>query len=277
MRLTLRWYRWSEVSDTLVLDRIRQGNKQALTVLIGRHHASVCSYLSTCLTDPDVVEQATHETFRQVHEAAERADLLTVNRIQLLGAARSVAIDIWRADPEGCAVTDGFRHWVTSGGSWPLEAPAALFDAYRSLPMRWQSALWHMAVDEDKPSVTAEVLGLPPGRLTITGQRARHALKDFYLAAYERSARDRPACLAHARDRAVFTTVVPGATATGHSSLCLPCAQADADLADLDLGLRLQLPAMLLGWWNDTAYQQMRALALRNSDPRPLSGSIRSA
>ncbi|MEV6399306.1 hypothetical protein AB0M39_31720 [Streptomyces sp. NPDC051907] len=269
--------RWSVVGDTLVVERICQGSREALSVLVGRHQAAVCSYLSTCLTDHTTVEQATEETFRRVVEAAEREDMLLINRIRLLATARTVAVQICNDDPGVGVVAPEFQDWVASGGSWPLETPTALYDAFRCLPVRWQVALWHMTVDVDEPTLIGDVLGLPPSRVKLLGNKARHALRNFYLGAYERSVNYRPMCLAYARERTIFVAPAPGMTMAEHPSHCRTCSQADLDLCDLDGGLRLQLPSMLLGWWDDGRYRQMKALALRDGDPRPVARRVRGA
>ncbi len=267
--------RWAAVGDTLVVDRVCRGSGEALSVLVGRHQAAVCGYLSTCLMDHATVERATEETFRRVLEAAEREDALAINRIRLLATARTVAVQTWNADPGAGAATPEFLEWIAAGGAWPLATPAALYDAYRCLPVRWQVALWHIAVEEDDPALIGDVLGVSSARVRSLGHKARHSLRDFYLAAYERAVIDRPACLSYAREQVVLASRAPGTTMTEHPPNCRPCARVERNLSDIDAGLRRQLPGMLLGWWNDGRYRQMKALALRDGDPRPVARRIR--
>ncbi|MGW0864912.1 hypothetical protein [Streptomyces sp. NPDC002611] len=258
-----------------LVDRAHRGGGEALSVLVGRHQAAVCGYLNTCLTDPAMVDWATEHTFRHVVRASGHHPSHAVPRIHLLDTARSVAAGAWRSHPESCAVTEGFREWIVeSVGPRPPQGPAPLYEAYRCLPARWQTALWHLAVEDDHPALISDMLGLSPGRLALARQRAQHMLSDLYLTAYRRAVSGRPACTSFVQHLAVYTTSRDIA-ATGHAEYCSSCSRAEADLTHLDIGVRLHLPALLLGWWDDTAYRQMRYLALRNSDPRGMARRLR--
>ncbi|MCZ9881937.1 zf-HC2 domain-containing protein [Arthrobacter sp. B2a2-09] len=53
--------------------------------------------------------------------------------------------------------------------------------AFRSLPERWQSALWYLDVERMKPAVVAPILGLSPNAVSALGVRAREGLRRQYL------------------------------------------------------------------------------------------------
>lgn len=53
--------------------------------------------------------------------------------------------------------------------------------AFRSLPERWQSALWYLDVERMKPAAVAPILGLSPNAVSTLGVRAREGLRRQYL------------------------------------------------------------------------------------------------
>ncbi|MFF2297872.1 zf-HC2 domain-containing protein [Arthrobacter sp. NPDC058127] len=53
--------------------------------------------------------------------------------------------------------------------------------AFRSLPERWQSALWYLDVERMKPAAVAPILGLSPNAVSALGVRAREGLRRQYL------------------------------------------------------------------------------------------------
>ncbi|MBB6405977.1 sigma-70 family RNA polymerase sigma factor [Arthrobacter sp. AZCC_0090] len=53
--------------------------------------------------------------------------------------------------------------------------------AFRSLPERWQSALWYLDVERMKPAAVAPIMGLTPNAVSALGVRAREGLRRQYL------------------------------------------------------------------------------------------------
>ncbi|WAH99330.1 zf-HC2 domain-containing protein [Arthrobacter sp. MMS18-M83] len=53
--------------------------------------------------------------------------------------------------------------------------------AFRSLPERWQAALWYLDVERMKPAAVAPILGLSPNAVSALGLRAREGLRRQYL------------------------------------------------------------------------------------------------
>ncbi|KOG86941.1 ECF subfamily RNA polymerase sigma-24 subunit, partial [Streptomyces varsoviensis] len=65
------------------------------------------------------------------------------------------------------------------------EAEASLaVQAFRSLPPRWQTVLWHTTVEEESPSEVAPLLGLTANATAVLAHRAREGLKQAYLQAH---------------------------------------------------------------------------------------------
>jgi RNA polymerase sigma factor (sigma-70 family) len=53
--------------------------------------------------------------------------------------------------------------------------------AFASLPERWRTVLWQLAVDGRKPGEVASVLGLKPNGVSALAYRAREGLRKAYL------------------------------------------------------------------------------------------------
>lgn len=56
--------------------------------------------------------------------------------------------------------------------------------AFRSLPERYQTVLWHTAVEDESPSEVAPLLGLTANATAVLAHRAREGLKQAYLQAH---------------------------------------------------------------------------------------------
>src|SRR5207244_9381972 len=56
--------------------------------------------------------------------------------------------------------------------------------AFRSLPERYQTVLWHTTVEDESPSEVAPLLGLTANATAVLAHRAREGLKQAYLQAH---------------------------------------------------------------------------------------------
>ncbi|MFD5390943.1 RNA polymerase sigma factor [Streptomyces sp. NPDC127074] len=260
--------RRTAMSDTAAAQRVRQGDRDAFLLLVDRHSFAVHAYLRTCLTDRGEVDSLTEETFRRGYQVAVRGvEPHTHWRLQLLATARGLALSAWARDPYSVAIADGFRYWAATGGVWPLTARSFLFEAFRSLPTRWQTVLWHTAVEQDSAALTSDVLGLESGHYTTVTQRARQALREFYLDLYRRTVVHQPSCVAFVQSYGRRPALSFEEWALSHPARCVPCSEVEFDLSDIGYQLRAQLPAALLGWWHDVLYREARATPLPMTDP----------
>lgn len=57
-------------------------------------------------------------------------------------------------------------------------------DAFRSLPERWQEALWYLEVEDMKPAEVSPLLGLAPNGVSALAVRARAGLRQAYLQSH---------------------------------------------------------------------------------------------
>ncbi|MFX5517661.1 hypothetical protein ABTD52_18110, partial [Acinetobacter baumannii] len=73
-----------------------------------------------------------------------------------------------------------------------IEAGATA-SAFRSLPTRWQEALWYSEVENLKPRHFAPLLGLAPNAASALVVRARQGFRDAWIAQQLKTA-DSPDC-----------------------------------------------------------------------------------
>ncbi|HEY3480476.1 MAG TPA: sigma-70 family RNA polymerase sigma factor, partial [Streptomyces sp.] len=173
----------SELSDAELVAKVRGGQDSAYEELYRRHAASVRRYARTCCRDAHTAEDLTGEVFARTlqairggsgPESAVRAYLLTTVR----RAAAS-----WGSTAKREQLVEDFAVFaVSAAGSTATEAANDLgadvramheaeqtlaIQAFRTLPERWQTVLWHTAVEDESPSAIAPLLGLTPNATAV--------------------------------------------------------------------------------------------------------------
>ncbi|TMZ33304.1 RNA polymerase subunit sigma-24, partial [Klebsiella pneumoniae] len=105
-------------------------------------------------------------------------------RPYLLTALRRVAYDRFHCEKRQIATDDmeSFDPGV------PFVDPAVaglerslIARAFRSLPERWQTVLWHTEIEGAKPMEAAPILGMSPNSVAALAYRAREGLRRAYL------------------------------------------------------------------------------------------------
>jgi RNA polymerase sigma factor (sigma-70 family) len=109
--------------------------------------------------------------------------------------------------------------------------------AYESLPGRWQTVLWHTAVEGRPPRELAPTLGMSANAAAALAYRAREKLRQAYLQAHLQAA-PRPECEPHRSRLGAYVRDGLGArdrAATGeHIDGCSSCQGLVAELADVN-------------------------------------------
>ncbi|WP_030547735.1 NPCBM/NEW2 domain-containing protein [Streptomyces albus] len=124
--------------------------------------------------------------------------------------------------------------------------------AFRGLPARWQTLLWHTVVEAESPENTARLLGLRPEAAAALAHRARKGLEQGCLrlrlaeapAGGVDCARAAPLLTAGAEGGLRARTV---RALRRHLGACAGCRAAVRDAADAGVRLRMALPAAVLG------------------------------
>lgn len=258
-------------SDLELIDRIRAGDIGAHEELYRRHAEAVRRYARTCCRDADTADDLTNEVFAATLQAvrggagpriAVRAYLFTSVRRVAAAWARStrrehlvedfaefaMSASVARATEE-CTLDPG----ADVRAMQQAERTMAV-RAFRSLPERWQTVLWHTTIEESSPQEVAPLLGLTPNATAVLAHRAREGLRQAYLQEHVGEARTAGGeCARYAERLGAFAR---GGLRTRaerglrrHLAECAACRTAALEVKDLNEHIRAVLPVAVIGWF----------------------------
>jgi RNA polymerase sigma factor (sigma-70 family) len=152
--------------------------------LFDRHHAAVRAFArrTAPLSDADdLTSEAFMRAFRLLKSGSGPTENLrgylrtTVRRLRIDAVLRyerriHLVGDGRELDSETHPGADEYaiKNWEAS----------ALWRAYLSLPVRWQTVLMHTVIDELRPAALAQLYGLAPNSVAVLALRARKGLRD---------------------------------------------------------------------------------------------------
>ncbi|MEV4925648.1 sigma-70 family RNA polymerase sigma factor [Streptomyces roseoverticillatus] len=261
------------LTDLQLVARIRAGESDAYEELYRRHALAVRRYARSCCRDNHTADDLTNEVFASTLQAVRGgAGPESSVRAYLLTTVRRVAAS-WGKSAKREQLVEDFAEFASSAERLPVgagddetlglgadvlamqEAEHSLaVKAFRSLPPRWQTVLWHTTVEEESPSEVAPLLGLTANATAVLAHRAREGLKQAYLQAHVSSALTAGGDCARFADRL-------GAYARGglrlraerglrrHLESCARCRTAALEVADVNERLRALLPVAVIGWF----------------------------
>lgn len=190
----------SGYSDAELVDQVRAGQDHAYEELYRRHAESVRRYARSCCRDAHTAEDLTGEVFARTLQAIRGGSgPESAVRAYLLTTVRRVAATWGNTARREQLVEDFAVFAVTAAGSTVTDRSADLgadvramheaerslaIRAFRTLPERWQTVLWHTAVEDESPSEVAPLLGLTPNAAAVLAHRAREGLRQAYLQAH---------------------------------------------------------------------------------------------
>lgn len=258
------------LSDADLVARVRGGDDSSYEELYRRHAESVRRYARSCCRDAHTAEDLTGEVFARTLQAVRGGSGPdSAVRAYLLTTVRRVAASWGNTARREQLVEDFAVFAVTAAGSSANEDTLdlgadvrAMHDAeqslairaFRTLPERWQTVLWHTAVEEESPSEIAPLLGLTANATAVLAHRAREGLRQAYLQAHVSSTLTTGGSCARYADRL-------GAHARGglrmradrelskHLKECERCRAAALELADVNSALKGLLPVAVIGWF----------------------------
>ncbi|POM23572.1 ECF RNA polymerase sigma factor SigW [Actinomadura rubteroloni] len=236
-------------------ERVRAGDEQAVAEVFLRHHSAMLAYAYALCRDRHTAEDLASEAFTRVLQAVRRGGGPDgAWRPYLYAAVRNLAADWARAQRRAVPSDDIADLAETAGpsagaGTGPDEHAARAEDrslisaAFRALPAREQTVLWHTIVEEESRAQVAATLGTTQNHLNVLVFRARESLREAYLALHAAST-----CAGYAKllARAVRRQR-DSRKLRAHLDDCPRCRAAHAELTELDRYLRAALlPAVLL-------------------------------
>ncbi|GAA3581832.1 hypothetical protein GCM10022198_01250 [Klugiella xanthotipulae] len=267
------------LSDDDLLNRVRDGDLDAVSEIFSRHHLAVRNLAFRWEQNPTQVDDLVSEAFARLVEQlkAGKGPQCGV-RQYLYVTMRNIVTDSLRASAPTHSVSDiddylpaveaadlaGERDWENT----------IVAQAFTGLPERWQEVLWYGSVEGLKPREMAPILGLAPNACSALLLRAREGFSRAYLEA--RVASDLPEeCKANAPALADIATSrghTPRALRRHpHISTCAHCQAALTNSADITATLRTIVAPLTVGSAAVAAAlwptQQASALALLGAFP----------
>jgi RNA polymerase sigma factor (sigma-70 family) len=225
------------LSDAELLGQVRDGDDAALADLYVRHRPAALR-LARSYGAGDDAEDVVSEAFERVLGALRRgrgpADafrpylFVTVRRL----AAQRAGDDHGSLDevPEAVVAAEADEMIDVS-------ERALVAEAFAALPDRWQTVLWHTAVEGRRPRDLARTVGMPANTVAVLAHRARERLRQRYLQAHILASCPE-ACAPH---RARLGAHVRGGltrrhrrAVDGHLAECADCRRLADDLGDIN-------------------------------------------
>ncbi|TDB84195.1 sigma-70 family RNA polymerase sigma factor, partial [Actinomadura sp. KC216] len=173
-----------EASDAELIDRVRAGDVGAYGPLYERH-AAAAQGLARHLAGREAADDLVQDAFTKVLKVLKAGGGPDGGfRPYLLTAVRRSFYDRRRADRR-VQHTDTIESFDSGV---PFDDPAVaklersmIARAFRSLPGRWRTVLWHTEVERAKPAEIAPLLGLTANGAAALAYRAREGLRRAYL------------------------------------------------------------------------------------------------
>uniref|UniRef100_UPI0030F4A2E0 sigma-70 family RNA polymerase sigma factor n=1 Tax=Streptomyces sp. GSL17-111 TaxID=3121596 RepID=UPI0030F4A2E0 len=279
---------------------MREGDSVAYDEVYRRHADAVRRYARSCCRDVDTADDLTNEVFARTLQAVRRGKgPRTALRAYLLASVRHAAAAWARTTRREQLVEDFAAFAVAAAGGRGAAADETLafgaevqamheaehsmvVQAFRTLPERWQTVLWHTTVEESPPSEVAPLLGLSANATAVLAHRAREGLKQAYLQAHvSRSLTADAECARYAERIGAYTR---GGLRTRaerglrrHLEECARCRTAALEVGDVNTRLRALLPVAVIGWFAATYAVKAAAGALGGAGAVAGAGSAAAA
>ncbi|GAB2831301.1 hypothetical protein GCM10027200_33490 [Lentzea nigeriaca] len=246
-------------SDADLIDAVREGKIEAYGKLYERHVRAANLLAMQLSSSPSDADDLVADAFAKVLAALRTGGGPgTAFRPYLLTAVRHAAYDRTRKEkrlelagnveevPGAVRATSvPFRDKAVEDLDQALAATA-----FASLPERWQTVLWHTAIEGQSPGEIAPLLGLTANGVSAMAFRAREGLRKAFLQAHV--AQEPP-------ERCRTTVTKLGAWTRGglkgreaiqldaHLDDCAECRSLARELADVNGALRGLVAPIVLG------------------------------
>lgn len=241
-------------SDADLIASVRAGRIEEYGTLYERHvEAAARLARQLCPTTADA-DDVVSESFAKVLDAlrdgkgpdhAFRAYLLTT--VRNTAYSRSRGSD--RVRPTENLTAVGGVTEFTDPAVEELER-SLVARAFRQLPERWQTVLWHTVIEQQSASEVAPLLGMSPNAVSALAYRARAGLRQEYLQAHLAETSS-PRCRATANKLGAWTrdglSLRERAQVEQHLDHCARCRALADELADINSSLRGVVAFLVLG------------------------------
>jgi RNA polymerase sigma-70 factor (ECF subfamily) len=183
LRDAVRSYTMDRESELALVQRVRDGDRDAFDVVHAVFNARLFGFLARLARSRDVAEDLLEETWLRFVVHATRLDADTRLGPWLFTVARNLHVSYCRSRAfEQSGAADAISLWPTYVGDSPFEQTAGselerrLEAALASLPVTFREVLLLVGVEELRPSEAAVICGVTPGTLRQRLKRARDML-----------------------------------------------------------------------------------------------------
>jgi RNA polymerase sigma factor (sigma-70 family) len=239
-------------SDAELIKAVASGNAAAFDTLHERHMPAARILARQLVPSEAEAEQVLSETFARLHDVLRRGDgPAEALRPFLLTAVRRVTHERHSTARSGAAeeiLGIGEPLFVDPEAAELESTPLAL--AFRGLPERQRTVLWHTEIERGDAAEAAALLGLTADGVADLGNQARTALRQAYLTQYE-SGLTREDCKSavgklgpHLADA---TRGADEAMVQRHLRGCRECRAVAIELGACGLSLRRTVAPIFLG------------------------------
>ncbi|WP_053647553.1 sigma-70 family RNA polymerase sigma factor, partial [Streptomyces sp. XY431] len=245
-------------SDAALIARLRAGDDGVVETLFERHHRAALGYARSLGGLDHRAEDLASEAFVRTLAAVRAGSGPTDSwRPYLLTVVRNTAA-AWATSDRRSFPTDAVQDWADEAehALSPDQILAAsaehelIVAAFRSLPERWQSVLWHSVVEDLPAEKVALLLGLSASGVSSLAARAREGLRTAYLTAHLSRAQSAECRAFSGR----LAAQVRGSNQRRSKALvrhldeCPDCRRCDEELQDVNRRLRLAAVAFVGPW-----------------------------
>ena len=175
----------ADVSDEQLVEQVRSGDTVAFDALYGRHRVMARHVAAAQVDNRADVDDVVADAFASVLESLTQGKGPdTFFRAYLLTAVRRTA---YRANRSGSRTRPTDESYLLDSAHYHQDSVLAEFEtaavaqAFKSLPERWQAVLWYVDIEGMKPRAASPMLGLSPNGVSALALRAREGLRQAYL------------------------------------------------------------------------------------------------
>ncbi|WP_457100036.1 sigma-70 family RNA polymerase sigma factor [Microbacterium sp. P5_E9] len=249
-----------DAADQELVLRSRSGDRAAFGELWRRHYRAgiaVARSMTSSLDSDDLVQEA----YARIYQSILRGGGPTGSfRAYLFTSIRNTAAGWGRARRE--TTTDDLETMEDPATSDRATEDALdrsiTVRAFRSLPSRWQEALWYSEIEGMKPAEVAPLLGMKPTAVAQLTFRAREGLREAWIQAHLKDVANGSDCQWTIERLGAFARSNLGrrdqARAEAHLADCPRCSIVASEAKDVSRRLTLVLLPLTVGVTGTAAY-----------------------
>ncbi|MGN6199275.1 sigma-70 family RNA polymerase sigma factor [Humibacter sp.] len=252
--------RLERAGDAELVRLTRKGDTDAYATLF-RRHASAAASVARSVTSSYEPDDLVSEAYARILQALKSGNGPTnAFRPYLFTTVRNIAASWGRAGKDAVPLEPEELDTLAVQEDHSLVTldRSLTAQAFRSLPPRWQEALWYSEVEGMQPAELAPLVGLSAQAAAALCYRAREGLRQAWIRAHLTSADLEPECAwtvehlpAHSRGRLGKRD---NARVDAHLQTCELCTMAAAEAEETGSRLALVLLPLILGSGAATVY-----------------------